>query len=311
MSARSCPECGTPRGPAAAPACGCGRRVADAALAARSADAAAAEDFDPLRIRPYVSLPDVSGPEASPPEAEDVQKDVRDTQEEVRDRQEDVQEDVPHREPVSESEPEPVSEPEPEPEPAPNPGREPRRPSRKVLLATAGTVAAVAIAAAVLLALIQEPGDQRALSDRKTGAPLTLGPSTPPDAIRKTAPRPTVSRRSPSPAPTRSVAPPPPPTTRAPSTPPTAVATGSVSTPTPERSAPPVLREGDTGPEVVELQLRLEQLYLYAGPAHGRYDVMVRDAVLRYQYAAQIEGDEPGVYGPATRKSLEAETEEP
>jgi putative peptidoglycan binding protein len=51
-----CPECGTPRRADNTPSCPCGRRAADALLATRTAEAAAAEDFDPLRIRPYVDL---------------------------------------------------------------------------------------------------------------------------------------------------------------------------------------------------------------------------------------------------------------
>ncbi|WP_149825570.1 peptidoglycan-binding domain-containing protein [Streptomyces tailanensis] len=51
-----CPECGTPRASDGTPSCGCARRVSDAHLEARTAEAAAAEDFDPLRIRPYVEL---------------------------------------------------------------------------------------------------------------------------------------------------------------------------------------------------------------------------------------------------------------
>jgi len=51
-----CPECGAPRESGGSPTCGCARRAADELLETRSAEAAAAEDFDPLRIRPYVDL---------------------------------------------------------------------------------------------------------------------------------------------------------------------------------------------------------------------------------------------------------------
>ncbi|POX53722.1 peptidoglycan-binding protein [Streptomyces sp. Ru71] len=51
-----CPECGAPRAADNTPSCGCGRRASDALREARTAQAAAAEDFDPLRIRPYVEL---------------------------------------------------------------------------------------------------------------------------------------------------------------------------------------------------------------------------------------------------------------
>ncbi|MYS25958.1 peptidoglycan-binding protein, partial [Streptomyces sp. SID7804] len=51
-----CPECGAPRNGDNTPSCGCTRRAADALRDTRTAEAAAAEDFDPLRIRPYVDL---------------------------------------------------------------------------------------------------------------------------------------------------------------------------------------------------------------------------------------------------------------
>ncbi|MBZ3903413.1 peptidoglycan-binding domain-containing protein [Streptomyces griseiscabiei] len=51
-----CPECSTPRASDGTPSCVCGRRASEALLEARTAEAAAAEDFDPLRIRPYVEL---------------------------------------------------------------------------------------------------------------------------------------------------------------------------------------------------------------------------------------------------------------
>ncbi|MFD5542728.1 peptidoglycan-binding protein, partial [Streptomyces sp. NPDC127079] len=53
---RLCPECGTPRRPDGSPSCDCNQRTSDALRAARSAEQAAAEDFDPLRIRPYIDL---------------------------------------------------------------------------------------------------------------------------------------------------------------------------------------------------------------------------------------------------------------
>ncbi|MFE6742123.1 peptidoglycan-binding domain-containing protein [Streptomyces tubercidicus] len=80
-------------------------------------------------------------------------------------------------------------------------------------------------------------------------------------------------------------------------------------------SAPPtgpiVLREGAGGPEVVELQRRLRQLAVYPGPEDGRYDADVRDAVSRYQRAYGVAGDPDGVYGAPTRASLEARTPTP
>ncbi|MDT0611994.1 peptidoglycan-binding protein [Streptomyces lancefieldiae] len=63
-----CPECGAAREADNTPSCSCGVRAADALRDARTAQAAAAEDFDPLRIRPYVEL-DGTGEPATPPSA--------------------------------------------------------------------------------------------------------------------------------------------------------------------------------------------------------------------------------------------------
>ncbi|MFH8937486.1 peptidoglycan-binding protein [Streptomyces griseosporeus] len=73
----------------------------------------------------------------------------------------------------------------------------------------------------------------------------------------------------------------------------------------------PVLRRGDRGPEVVELQLRLRQLYLYNGDANGNFNGQVEDALRNYQWARGVRSDELGVYGPETRRMLESETREP
>jgi peptidoglycan hydrolase-like protein with peptidoglycan-binding domain len=72
-----------------------------------------------------------------------------------------------------------------------------------------------------------------------------------------------------------------------------------------------VLRLGDRGPEVTGLQQRLRQLNLYGDQITGVFTRPVEDAVRNYQLARGVRGDTLGVYGPATRKSLEAETSEP
>jgi peptidoglycan hydrolase-like protein with peptidoglycan-binding domain len=71
------------------------------------------------------------------------------------------------------------------------------------------------------------------------------------------------------------------------------------------------LRRGDKGPEVTELQLRLTELAFYFGEADGDYNSQVEDAVSLFQRTWGITADEPGVYGLATRTSLEAKTAEP
>lgn len=67
----ACPECGTPRAADNTPSCACGTRASDALRDARTAQAAAAEDFDPLRIRPYVELDGTAGDPSGAPDASD------------------------------------------------------------------------------------------------------------------------------------------------------------------------------------------------------------------------------------------------
>lgn len=81
--------------------------------------------------------------------------------------------------------------------------------------------------------------------------------------------------------------------------------------PTPSDSQDPVLGTGDSGPEVTELQLRLRQIGFYNGVIDGDYDPEVESAVRGYQLTRVVVEDESGVYGPATRTSLESETTEP
>jgi peptidoglycan hydrolase-like protein with peptidoglycan-binding domain len=73
----------------------------------------------------------------------------------------------------------------------------------------------------------------------------------------------------------------------------------------------PTLQRGDSGAEVTELQLRLSQLRMYMRNADGQFDRHLEDAVRWYQWARGITSDDSGVYGPATRASLEAETSQP
>ncbi|MFJ3553718.1 peptidoglycan-binding protein [Streptomyces sp. NPDC090114] len=96
---------------------------------------------------------------------------------------------------------------------------------------------------------------------------------------------------------------PPPSTSTVPTTPPPAAA-----------PAPPgFLSEGDTGPEVTELQerlLRVPDVYR-SGATDGRYDATLSAAVARFQLWYGIRGDETGVYGDDTRLALESRTGEP
>lgn len=74
----------------------------------------------------------------------------------------------------------------------------------------------------------------------------------------------------------------------------------------PEIPGTGLLRQGDTGHGVYELQVRLLQIpHIYDGGAiNGRFDTKVRQAVGRFQNAYGIHGDETGVYGDNTRHAL-------
>ncbi|MFF8948990.1 peptidoglycan-binding protein [Streptomyces sp. NPDC014940] len=85
---------------------------------------------------------------------------------------------------------------------------------------------------------------------------------------------------------------------------PSVTATGS---PAPSATAR-VLRRGDQGLEVIDLQTRLSALNLYTDHIDGVYTRPVEDAVRTYQLARGVQGDTLGVYGAATRAKLEAET---
>jgi hypothetical protein len=134
--------------------------------------------------------------------------------------------------------------------------------------------------------------------------PASPSPSASPSSSPSPSPSPSPSRPSASPTPSRTASPTP-----------TAAASQPEETPAPDEDArspdAPVLRRGDHGPEVAELQLRLHQLYLYNGAPDGRFDSEVEDALRTYQWTRGIRTDQLGVYGPETRAKLESETREP
>ncbi|MFF9143369.1 peptidoglycan-binding protein [Streptomyces sp. NPDC014861] len=120
-----------------------------------------------------------------------------------------------------------------------------------------------------------------------SAAPSSVGPAAP--AASSSTARP--------PAPARTSAPP---ATRPPASP-TASARPS------GRPDPGVLRVGSTGPEVEDLQRRLQRLHLYLGSADGTFGGFLEAALSRFQEARDIP-EERGVYGPLTRAALHAET---
>ncbi|WEO93759.1 peptidoglycan-binding protein [Streptomyces sp. FXJ1.172] len=92
-------------------------------------------------------------------------------------------------------------------------------------------------------------------------------------------------------------------------------ATPTAAAPAPATGAadpdgPGTLRQGDTGPEVTELQerlLRIPDVYR-DGSTDGTYDATLTAAVARFQLWYGIRGDETGVYGNDTRSALESRT---
>ncbi|MFE4495422.1 peptidoglycan-binding protein, partial [Streptomyces niveus] len=96
----------------------------------------------------------------------------------------------------------------------------------------------------------------------------------------------------------------------APDTPsaPASASDGTRTTQGPEAGSGATLRRGDSGAEVEELQRRLSEIWLYNDDYDGRFGERVEAAVRVYQSYKSIEGDPGGVYGPDTRRALEAET---
>ncbi|MGW2635860.1 peptidoglycan-binding domain-containing protein [Streptomyces sp. NPDC001348] len=100
------------------------------------------------------------------------------------------------------------------------------------------------------------------------------------------------------------------PATTAPAAPaaPTTPAAGAPTAADPDGAG--TLRQGDSGPEVAELQqrlLRIPDVYR-DGSTSGHYDASLTAAVARFQVWYGISGDERGVYGDDTRRSLESRT---
>ncbi|MGW3283051.1 peptidoglycan-binding domain-containing protein [Streptomyces sp. NPDC001002] len=322
-----CPECGAPRGADNTPSCGCTQRASDALRDARTAEAAAAEDFDPLRIRPYVELTGEGGAGsenrgAAPPAAP--VPSALPAEETVPLQAVDATSLLP---PVSPVPPAPLSGEEPpayEIEDEAEEGARPPRRRRTVLLAAGGSVVAVVAATGLASGFLsyQTPSRDHAASggvrasvpdassatpsvspSRETGTPSPT--SAPPSPSVSTSPTPSTSPSATavSSRPSRSTEP-----THTPST---VGATGTIQEGGADSSTPPVLRRGDHGAEVVELQERLGQLNLYVGKDDGDFSTTVESSVRTFQVARGITADESGVYGAATRAKLESETTEP
>ncbi|MGW8632337.1 peptidoglycan-binding domain-containing protein [Streptomyces sp. NPDC055793] len=210
-------------------------------------------------------------------------------------------------------------------------GRRSRRRRKGILLSAAGAVVVVVGAAGYASGLFsyEAPSRDGALPHEvRAGVPDPSPSESTPTAGPSATPVPQAGSASPSPSASASAS-------ASPSASPSP--TASSASPSPSRSAEPTpsatstateqapqesedddhdfyggsLRRGDRGPEVVELQQRLAQLYLYTGDIDGSYNRRVEDSVRTYQWARGIRSDDLGVYGPDTRRQLESETREP
>ncbi|WNZ11893.1 peptidoglycan-binding protein [Streptomyces sp. 11x1] len=339
-----CPECFTPRASDGTPSCACARRASEALLKTRTAEAAAAEDFDPLRIRPYVELGDetdvprgtarhygTAGAAEAPGPAPDRTPTTT----------------MPLTTAPTTAMPLTTTPPATTTmSTATSAGRARGRRRRRagLMVAIAGTAAAGVMAAAGFasgLFSYEAPERDRALpddwrasvpdtspdgeaspvepsgergADAGGGVPVpapSSGGAGSPSPSKSPSPSPSPSEPSGSPSPSVSPSP-------EESGPSAGASTGSSAADANEADdsrlrGPKTLRAGDDDPEVTELQLRLRQLGLYIGDIDQNFDDQLEQAVIVYQNTRGITKDkeEPGVYGLVTRKRLESETKKP
>ncbi|WTI47346.1 peptidoglycan-binding domain-containing protein [Streptomyces longwoodensis] len=312
-----CPECGAPRAADHTPSCACARRTSDAVRDTRTAEVAAAEDFDPLRVRPYVEYgrlgePGEPGGPGGPSEPSEPGGAPAERTMPLRA--------VPASPVGAGAEDlELFEEGAPAGDPAPEPGGRRRR---TLLLVAAGAVVTVAAAvgfASGLFSYETPTRDTAAPRDVRAAVP---GPSDSPSSATASAtgtasaspsasdsPSPSASDSA-SPSPSASSASPSP--SGSPSGPASPTATATAPTPSPsgqDNGRATALRRGDKGPEVAELQTRLRQVGLYGSDINGSYNEQVENGVRTFQWWRGIQDDEPGVYGAVTRARLEAETQ--
>ncbi|WP_030859475.1 peptidoglycan-binding domain-containing protein [Streptomyces sp. NRRL S-37] len=364
-----CPECGAPRNSDNTPSCACTVRASDALRDARTAEAAAAEDFDPLRIRPYVELddgagrstpdgpaeaagavgtsapstgtsaPSAEGPGA--PGAADETMTLRAVPPEAAPGAADATSVLPTPLAPGTARPNatdlhlfdttrPLAAVPAAPGPVHTGGEPPRRRRRGTLFAVAGAVVAVVGAAGwasgvfsyetpsrdgaapeEVRASIPDPSSSASSSaepsaDASSAAPSSsasssASPSASASASASASPSPSASTTSASPS-----------ASAEPSSTPTTTAPSDSAEDTEEEGGDtgPVLRRGDRGPEVTELQLRLKEKWLYNDEINGQFNRRVEDALRNYQWSRGLQA-ELGVYGPQTRARLEAETQGP
>ncbi|MEV4992370.1 peptidoglycan-binding domain-containing protein [Streptomyces niveus] len=311
MTGQLCPECGTPQDAYGRPGAGCD--------CSERAAIAAAEDFHPLRIRPYVALkePDGATPSTPPPSLLPPPYDEgggEGDRSEGADPAETMRLSLPGLRTAK-------------------PGAAAAGPERtggrrrfaRVALTAAAVVAVIGAASFAGGLFTGDGGGDEATSDLNSGlptasarpdpsatsatsasAPGPAAPSTTVSGSAKGTGTGTASASASKPATDG----PPSPNTRpaAPGTPSASASDGTRTTQGPEAGSGATLRRGDSGAEVEELQRRLSEIWLYNDDYDGRFGERVEAAVRVYQSYKNIEGDPSGVYGPNTRRALEAET---
>ncbi|GGR23222.1 peptidoglycan-binding domain-containing protein [Streptomyces netropsis] len=316
VTAQRCPDCGTERDADSDPGCGCALRA--------GADAVTG-GFDPLRIRPYVAQTEAGPYEDGPRTAPMATAVSVATDRGAGATPEDLGL-FAHPAP-GENGPQRVDSPR---------GR--RRSRKRPLAAAVGTaVAVVAVCGGLLAAGLLGGDDERdqARPNDLAGGPTatastgdaTEGPTPSGSASRATA----KASASASPSPGKSADAK---TSASPSasgahpasagTPIHAEASSGVSTPpgATARTGPPsdntaaTLKQGMRGSEVLEMQQRLNEEggWLLAPDVvreDGHYSGEDSHAVADFQRDNDVEGDPSGVYGPNTRRALEAMTSEP
>ncbi|KPI21457.1 Peptidoglycan-binding domain 1 protein [Actinobacteria bacterium OV450] len=185
-----------------------------------------------------------------------------------------------------------------------------RRRRLPTVLAGAGTVVAVGTAA-LALGLLQRSGESdTVLLDAKPSAPaVSRAPAGPTQPSSTGSPsRSASASASASPSPSKSASPSASPSASRSSAAPSATPSASPSR-TPSVQAPPppqapTLRYGDSGAEVEKMQRLLAGRGLYRGKINGRFDDRTENAVSEFQWRNNIDEDW-GVYGPRTRQALE------
>ena len=170
---------------------------------------------------------------------------------------------------------------------------DPEGPRRGVIY---GTLGAVGVAIAVIIALLYfgTPGQTKAPAS--TGGQLSAPTSQPgSDSLGQL--------QLPSGLPVPTITPPAPATTAPPPTP-------TASARSRGNSALP-LSLGSTGSLVKYVQQRLHQLGFYNGPANGDFDQSTAVAVQRFQAQAQVQGDPASTVGRSTMTALVAAGSQP